>query len=311
LRRVQGAGCTFHHGDIRNAEDLARLDEEYELLLECSAEPSVQVGTRGADACFMVQNNLVGTAVCLEFARARNLPLIFLSTSRVYPYDRINALAFREEASRYVLAAPGPGVSAAGIAVDFPLAGVRSLYGATKLASEFLIQEYSAQYGLPAIINRCGVIAGPWQMGKVDQGFVTFWIASHYFGQPLNYIGYGGRGKQVRDILHVDDLVDLVFRQAARIGEFRGDVFHAGGGAACSVSLRETTALCREATGRAIEIGSIPEARSADVIWFIMDNGRTESVFGWTPTRGLPILLQDTLAWIRDHEAMLAPIFRR
>ena len=60
------------------------------------------------------------------------------------------------------------------------------------------------------MINRCGVIAGPWQMGKVDQGVFTFWLLHHRFGRPLSYIGYGGTGKQVRDLLHVDDLIELV-----------------------------------------------------------------------------------------------------
>jgi len=61
-----------------------------------------------------------------------------------------------------------------------------------------LIEEYRAGFGLRAAINRCGVIAGPWQMGKVDQGVVSLWVLRHYFGKPLAYIGYGGAGKQVR-----------------------------------------------------------------------------------------------------------------
>ena len=66
-----------------------------------------------------------------------------------------------------------------------------------------------------AVIDRCGVIAGPWQMGKVDQGVFTHWVLSHHLGRPLTYIGYGGTGKQVRDLIHVDDLVDLVALQLA------------------------------------------------------------------------------------------------
>ena len=63
------------------------------------------------------------------------------------------------------------------------------------------------------MIDRCGVIAGPWQMGKVDQGVFTHWMLAHHFRNPLTYIGFGGEGKQVRDLLHVEDLVDLVERQ--------------------------------------------------------------------------------------------------
>ena len=85
-----------------------------------------------------------------------------------------------------------PGASPAGIGEDFPLAGARTLYGATKLSAELLIEEYRVAYGLRAVVDRCGVIAGPWQMGKVDQGVFTYWMLAHYFQAPLRYIGFGG-----------------------------------------------------------------------------------------------------------------------
>ena len=79
-------------------------------------------------------------------------------------------------------------------------------------------------FGLRAVVDRCGVIAGPWQMGKVDQGVFAHWLLSHRFGRPLSYIGYGGAGKQVRDLLHVADLAALVEAQLAepeRLGRRR------------------------------------------------------------------------------------------
>jgi nucleoside-diphosphate-sugar epimerase len=79
------------------------------------------------------------------------------------------------------------GYSRHGIAEGFTLDGARSFYGTSKLAGEQLIQEYVYSYGMRAIIDRCGVIAGPWQMGKVDQGVITLWVARHYFGRPLPY----------------------------------------------------------------------------------------------------------------------------
>jgi CDP-paratose 2-epimerase len=90
------------------------------------------------------------------------------------------------------------------------LVGARPFYGTTKLSAELLIEEYRAIFGLQAVVDRCGVIAGPWQIGKVGQGVFTHWMLSHHFGLPLTYIGYGGNGKQVRDLLHIDDLVDLI-----------------------------------------------------------------------------------------------------
>ena len=143
--------------------------------------------------------------------------MIFLSTSRVYPVAPQLELELREEETRFALEPEQPvaGASEHGIAEDFPLEGARTLYGATKLAAELLLTEYADSFGVRATIDRCGVIAGPWQMGKVDQGVFTHWLLAHYAGRPLTYIGYGGTGKQVRDLLHVDDLCDLVIEQLA------------------------------------------------------------------------------------------------
>jgi CDP-paratose 2-epimerase len=209
-------------------EDLQRISGRFDLIIECSAEPSVLVGTQGADASFMVNNNLIGSLNCFELARQRRMAILFLSTSRVYPYDGLNRLSFSEGETRFEYANNASGVSANGVSVDFPINGARSLYGATKLASEIMLQEYSQSYDLPAVINRCGVVAGPWQLGKVDQGVFTFWLAQHYFGKDLKYIGFGGKGKQVRDLLHIQDLVNLIEKQIARIEEFRGQVFNVG-----------------------------------------------------------------------------------
>ncbi len=110
------------------------------------------------------------------------------------------------------------------------MTGPRTLYGATKLSAELLIEEYADAFGLRAVTNRCGVIAGPWQMGKVDQGVFSWWLLAHLFGRPLSYIGYGGSGKQVRDLLHVDDLVDLVDEQLGEPERWSGVTANVGGG---------------------------------------------------------------------------------
>src|ERR1700736_2343975 len=125
------------------------------------------------------------------------------------------------------------------LSVDEPRLPNRSLRVATKLCSELIIAEYMALYGLRAVINRCGVLAGPWQMGKVDQGFVVLWAAQHLFGGALSYNGFGGAGLQVRDALHVEDLCRLVRDQAAQIATHRGKTYNVGGGAERSVSLAE------------------------------------------------------------------------
>lgn len=260
-RRIQDFNCTFHHGDVRNTEDLIRLEGGFDLLIECSAEPSVLVGTQPNSTLSVLNINLLGAINCFEYARIRKIPVIFLSSSRVYPYDRISSLILQEKQTRFSFESEGTGISPKGISINFPLGGVRSIYGASKLAAELVLQEYSNQFDLPAIINRFGVIAGPWQLGKVDQGVFTYWLVNHYFGNSLKYIGFGGKGKQVRDLLHIDDVVCLIKKQINKIHQFHGEVFNAGGSSFSNLSLLETTVLCQEIVGKKVDILSIPENR--------------------------------------------------
>jgi len=307
--RIQAAGVECVQGDIRNPKDLDALSSSIDLMIECSAEPSVMVGMNGNEASFMVQNNLVGSLHCFEYARKHEIPVLFLSTSRVYPYEALNAQAYREEATRMVPDGVSTGFGPDGVGTDFPLAGPRSLYGATKLASEIMLQEYSHQYQLPALINRCGVVAGPWQLGKQDQGVFTHWLVSHELKRPLSYIGFGGHGKQVRDLLHIDDLVDLVLQQSREIADFRGEIFPVGGSTGSNLSLLETTDLCRQITGNELPIGGIAETRLADVIWFVTDNHPTTERFGWQPKRTPETLLRDIHEWLTAQPELLRSLF--
>ncbi|HLK19415.1 MAG TPA: NAD-dependent epimerase/dehydratase family protein [Bryobacteraceae bacterium] len=306
LPRLAAAGVRFVHGDIRSPGDLNDLTDPFDLIIECSAEPSAQAGYNGSPE-YLIQTNLVGCFNCLELARRTRADFIFLSTSRVYPVEKLKALSIREEETRLVLEdrQPFPGASAAGVAEDFPLDGARSLYGMTKLSGELMVTEYAAAYGLRCVINRCGVIAGPWQMGKTDQGVVTYWMAAHYFRRELSYIGFGGKGKQVRDLLHIDDLALLLADQVADTDRYAGKLFNAGGGLSGSLSLRELTALCQRISGNTIPIGEQPETRPADVPIYITDHRRLTEFSGWRPTRKPEDILADTYKWIRENEQAL------
>jgi CDP-paratose 2-epimerase len=301
LPRLREAGVEFVHGDVREPADLAAAGP-FDAMVECSAEPSVLAGF--ADTSYSVQTNLLGAFNCLERARAEEAFLVFLSTSRVYPVAPQLELALEEGPTRFELGGSQPvaGAGPAGIAEDFPMAGARTLYGATKLSAELLIEEYADAFGLRAVTNRCGVIAGPWQMGKVDQGVFSWWLLSHLFGRPLTYIGYGGSGKQVRDLLHVDDLIDLVDEQLGDQERWSGGVANVGGGRECSLSLLETTELCRELTGNEVPIGTEAETRPGDVPVYLSDCARLHSLTSWRPRRGARDVLADLLAWSTEHE---------
>jgi CDP-paratose 2-epimerase len=306
LPRLEEAGVEFAEGDVREPGDLNRFGE-VAALVECSAEPSVMSGIDG-DTSYLLHTNLTGAYNCLEAARRAGAFFLFLSTSRVYPVAPQLELALEETATRFELAAeqPVPGASPAGISEDFPLQGARTLYGTTKLAAELLIEEYRAAFGLHAVVNRCGVIAGPWQMGKVDQGVFTHWMLAHRFQRPLKYIGFGGTGKQVRDLLHVEDLVDLVERQLLDPAGWDGRTVNVGGGRACSLSLRETTEICRRLTGNEVAIEPLAETRAGDVPIYLSDCARLFGLDEWRPRRSAEQVLADIHEWIAGDEERIA-----
>jgi CDP-paratose 2-epimerase len=306
LPRLEKAGVEFVEADVRDRDALAAVPP-IDALIECSAEPSALVGMSG-DTSYPFETNLVGAYNCLELARRDGAQFVFLSTSRVYPYRPLNELALATADTRFELEADQPvaGVSERGISERFPLDGPRTLYGATKLSAELLVTEYAANFGFPTVVNRCGVIAGPWQMGRVDQGVFTFWLLHHHFNRPLAYIGYGGEGRQVRDLLHVDDLVDLVAEQLADPAAWAGFVGNVGGGREVSLSLSETTQLCRELTANELEIGVAGEERPGDVPLYISDCSKLFERTGWRPRRTPREILSDILAWVEQHEDAVA-----
>lgn len=306
---LAAAGVEFVLGDVRKPADLALGGRPIDLIVECAAEPSVLAGYDGGSR-YVVEANLGGLANCLELARERHARLMFLSTSRVYPVARVNALAVRESETRFVLEdQPGvSGASALGIAEDFPLDGVRTLYGATKLAGELLLAEYAA-FGVESAVTRFGVIAGPGQMGKVDQGVFALWMSRFVFGGALCYHGWGGTGKQVRDVLHIDDACDLLLAQLGAWPAMTGRTWNAGGGLANSLSLTEATTLCEEISGARIPCSSDVATHPSDVRVYLTDQRAITAALGWTPGRTPRQVLEDLHRWMTENEAKLAPVF--
>ena len=226
--------------------------------------------------------------------------------------NTLNNVQFQEGEKRFELLNEQAisGVSSKGVTEKFPLDGARSIYGTTKLASELIVQEYVDMYDLQAVINRCGVITGPWQFGKVDQGVVVFWIAKHFWKHKLSYIGYGGTGKQVRDVLHVDDLYDLLMLQLEDMKSHSGQIYNVGGGREISISLIELTALCEKYTGNRIEIQQILEDRPSDIRVYLTDYGKINQATGWKPKRKVDQIIQDICQWTRNNEHLLEGILK-
>jgi len=305
--RLKKSGVIFKKGDVRKKNDLLRFSR-IDTIIDCCAEPSVLAGFD--DPVYTIDTNLIGTINCLELAKKEKCHMIFLSTSRVYPIRLINDIPYDEKDSRfdYKEDAKGVGYSFDGISEEFNLNGVRSLYGATKMASEHLIHEYIDIFGIRAVINRFGVIAGPWQMGRIDQGLIGYWIARHLYGGTLKFIGYKGSGKQLRDVLHVDDLCELVLYEMLHMKELNSLVFNVGGGRNRTFSLLELTGLARKITGRTMDITPILEPRRADVRIYITDNGYVSKLTGWKPKRSLGDVVEDTYQWMKENKDQLQEV---
>jgi len=312
-RRFAREGIGFVHGDVRQPSDLAGLPGSFDVLVEASAEPSVHAGTAGEPARYVLDTNLGGVLNCLEFARRQCGFLVFLSSSRVYSIPALRAIRLAEEPARFWPAAGAAqpcGLTPDGVAEGFPTnAGFRSLYGATKLAGELFIEEYASIFGLRCVTNRCGVIAGPGQFGKTDQGVFTLWVARHVLGGSLSYFGFGGKGLQVRDLLHPRDLFRLIRRQIDESTQLGGEVYGAGGGVAGAVSLREYTELCQQATDRSVAVGARPETAAVDVPYFVTDCSKASARFGWRPQIGPAEIVRDIAAWIGTERELLAGLF--
>lgn len=308
IKRLKEHEILYVHGDIRIKEDFDSLPK-IDILIECAAEPSVLSGINTSPD-YVLNTNLLGTINCLNFANKNKAKFIFLSTSRVYPIKTLNKVKYREDETRISLEKKQilVGVSLKGINENFDIKGARSFYGTSKLSSELLIQEYNEFYNLKSVINRCGVLTGPWQMGKVDQGVVVLWIAKHFWKKELKYIGFGGEGKQVRDILHINDLFNLLDIQINNFKDYNGKTFNVGGGNDVSISLSELTKLCENVTGNKIKINKVKKNRSADIPIYISDNSKVQKLSSWKPENSPTQIILDTFKWLKLNESILKNI---
>jgi len=151
------------------------------------------------------------------------------------------------------------------------------------------------------------LIAGPGQFGKSDQGIVTHWLTSHAWKKNLKYIGYGGMGKQVRDVLHIEDLYELITIQINEIEKFNGQTFNIGGGDQ-SVSLAELTQICSEITGNYLSIDYDLNERIGDIRIYKTDNRKITKFSGWQPKISVLKTVEDIHEWFVQNEIKLKEV---
>ena len=300
-RRLETAHPTYRHCayDVRDATAISGLFSHYgsaiEVVVHCAAQPSHDWASREPETDFSINAN--GTLNMLEATR-QNCPdaaFVFTSTNKVYG-DAPNRLPLEELERRYELPTQHP-YAAHGIDEQMSVdQNLHSLFGASKLAADVLVQEYGRYFGMNTAIFRAGCLTGPQHAAAQLHGFLAYLVRCAVADEPYTIIGY--RGKQVRDNIHARDLVDAFwhFVQAPRAGE----VYNMGGGRHSNCSILEAIEIVENLCGKAMQIRFDDSPRLGDHIWYVSDVRKFQSHFpAWTYHYDLTGILAEI------HQAML------
>jgi len=285
---------THHQLDIRNRDGVRRLVVEIrpDAIVHCAAQPSHDLAAKRPFDDFDV--NAGGTLNLLEAARQVSAGIIFvhLSTNKVYG-DAPNRIRLKELATRWDYDDPA---FARGISESMTIdQSKHSLFGASKVAADVLVQEYGRYFGMATCCLRCGCLTGPQHSGVELHGFLSFLVKCNLEQRRYNIYGY--KGKQVRDNIHSSDVAHFIdrFLQAPRVAE----VYNLGGGRENSCSLLEAFAQTEAITGLAQKTTYVDDARQGDHICYISDPSKVRSHYPeFTLTRSLPDILRECIdAW--------------
>ncbi|HLM09217.1 MAG TPA: NAD-dependent epimerase/dehydratase family protein [Thermoleophilaceae bacterium] len=259
-------------GDLGDAAHVVRAMRNIDSVFHLAAQ--VAVTTSLDDPMRDAAVNLQGTLNLLEAARQNAVALIFTSTNKVY--GALAGVEVREGAQRWE-----PGASALrrrGVAESWPLSFCTP-YGCSKGAADQYVLDYAASFGVPTAVFRMSCIYGPHQHGNEDQGWVAHFLIRALDREPIRIYG---DGKQVRDVLFVDDLVDALLIARRRIHRLSGNAFNIGGGPGNAVSLVEVIAMITALLGEQPQL-SLGPWRTGDQRWYVSDTGRFSAATGWAP----------------------------
>ncbi|MDR0182625.1 SDR family NAD(P)-dependent oxidoreductase [Lysobacter arvi] len=270
-----GDRVSIEIADVRDAERVRAAVGNASQVFHFAAQ--VAVTSSLVDPRDDFEINLGGTLNVLEAMRGLDTPpsLVFTSTNKVYGALGDVALEVADERYR-----PCDGtLDRAGVAESRPL-DFHSPYGCSKGGADQYVLDYARSYGLPAAVFRMSCIYGPHQCGNEDQGWVAHFLKRALHREPITLYG---DGRQVRDILFVQDLADAFIRCQARMSELAGRAFNMGGGPANALSLREVLGFITALIGRAPRIEYGPW-RVGDQRWYVSDTQAFQGATGWTPT---------------------------
>jgi CDP-paratose 2-epimerase len=291
--RLQAVLPGFHHHelDIRDRAGLLRLmsDLRPDAIVHTAAQPSHD---KAADIPFDdFDTNAVGTLNLLEAARryAPEAPFVHMSTNKVYG-DRPNTIALTEHETRWDYADPA---FALGIAEDFPIdQSKHSLFGASKVAADVLVQEYGRYFGMPTCCLRGGCLTGPNHSGVELHGFLSYLVKCNL--QERTYFVYGYQGKQVRDNIHSADVAAFIesFIDAPRVAE----VYNIGGGKQNTCSILEAFAIAETLSGKKMRYEYVDRPRIGDHICYYSNLSKMKAHYpGWDITIGVEECMQQIM----------------
>ena len=298
LKRLDSFNIKNYNIDISNKNKFIKLNFKSDIIIDCCADPAVESSRN--DILKNINNNLITTYNVLEKAKKDNSKLIFLSTSRIYPikdsYQKFKI--FNKKKNKDLFDEKSN------------IIGAKTIYGFSKLSSEMLIKEYNYAFNIDYLINRCGLITGPWQFGKVEQGLVSLWLWKHLNkDNNLYYKGYNGSGNQIRDILLINDLCELVYLQINKFKKIKNQTFCVGGGIKNSVNLNQLTKICEEITKNKLKIKRDLNTSIYDIPFYITSLDKVKKYYNWRPKTDLKIGLYAILEWMNKNYTLIKPFF--
>jgi CDP-paratose 2-epimerase len=276
----------FYKENILNI-DKFKIKLNTDIIIHLAADLNQMKGEENLER--IIKNNTIGTLKVLNLASYLKIPLIFASTCKVYS-SWINEIPIVERETRYVWQN-----KILGISEEFPIEknlSPRGAYGLSKYLAEEICKEFFCKYRIPVIINILSGIYGKYQWGTKGYGWIWHFVESVKKGKQINIYG---TGKQVRDILFVDDLIDLLEKQILALlrNKFSFEFYNVGGGPQNTVSVLEVINILSKISGRQIKIKFLPE-RYADLKIYVSDIKKVSKDFKWRPKinveRGIKIV---------------------
>lgn len=278
-------------GDVRDTALVSSVVQDAGEIYHFAAQ--VAVTTSLADPRLDFEVNLGGTFNVLEAARlhGRNPFLLFTSTNKVYGNLSIGETV-------------GPGGTGSKGCDERQALDFHSPYGCSKGGADQYVRDYARIYGLRSVVFRMSCIAGPRQAGSADQGWVAHFLYSALEGRTLTIYG---DGRQVRDVLHVADLLRAFEAAYARRKVTAGQIYNIGGGAGNAISLLELIERVERLTGERLDY-DFAQPRAGDQVVYVTDHGKFSRHTGWQPKAGVDAILAGIYEWYLGNRAVLAPL---